>query len=581
VREQFEAAKSQIQQVRNSTNIVELVSEFIPLKKVGTNFKGLCPFHKEKTPSFIVSQTKQIYHCFGCGEGGNAFDFLMKVQSLSFKEALERLAARAGIEIKRIRTDGRLKEELEKLFGINKTALEFFKKVLTGTKPGLPALKYLKDRGLSSRELDEFNLGFAPDTWDGLCRYLKNRSHDLKLAEKLGLVAERKSGKGFYDKFRNRIMFPIYNLERKIIGFGGRTLGKDEAKYINSSESELFSKRTSFYGIDSATAGIREEGSAIIVEGYMDLIALRKYGFKNSLATLGTAFTMEHGRVLKRFTDNIYVNFDSDEAGLNAVKRVLKPVLLNSLAAKVVLLPASYDPDTYLGKFGATGFKKLIEGAKDLLEFYVSNYFEEEVTHVGKARVLDEIKAALDQIPSQFERELATRKISELTGIKETTFREKESRRPGHLVVRGPAKKFPNEEMMIIKFMVEDPSVRKTARDESVLGLFVSDEIKALGDKVITLFQDRSDVDVNMLTEDLDDELLKKSFLEVLVKDSGFSPDQTRKAYRDCVKRIKNNFNKKLSKELQEKLVAAEKAGDKSRYMELLKQTNTLIKGKY
>ena len=580
MREQYLVPKSQVQQVRDAVDIVDLISEYLPLKKAGVNYKGLCPFHKEKTPSFVVSSVKQIYHCFGCGEGGNAFDFVMKIQSVGFKEALSRLASRAGVELKEYR-GSKEQDELGKLFNLNQVAMEFYHNNLTHPKVGIDPLKYLDSRGVSKKEISQFKLGFAPANWDSLVGHLKQKSQNMGDASKIGLVIEKRGKGDYYDRFRNRVVFPIFNRDKQIIGFGGRTLGGDDAKYINSPESIIFSKRYSFYGIDSALNAIREEGSAIVVEGYMDLIALRSFGFNNSVATLGTAFTAEHARVLKKYCDNVFITFDADEAGVMAVKRVLKPALISSLSAKVILLPKSYDPDNFLREHGQEAFKKLMDKAVTILEFYIKNYFEKELSIVGKAKVLNELRETFNEIPSQFERELIVKKVSELTGIKESLFKEDDKKRyiPAKPLLSRPS--YPKEELLLLKLVLEDKELLASALKEKALGYFSTTELKEYAEKSIAMASQDGGFEVADMLDNMENQELKSALAQVFINDLGFSKEESEKAFSNCMERLKLNFLKKRSFALQDEILAAEKSGDMERCRELLEEKKSLMRGKH
>lgn len=568
----MEAGRSQVQQVRDSVDIVEIISGYVPLKKTGANYKGLCPFHREKTPSFVVNPAKQIYHCFGCGEGGNVFDFIMKVENSSFREVLQKLAEKAGIKLRSFGNDK--KEEFEKIFSLNKLAMDYFSKNLTEDKGG-EALKYLFKRGLGKKEAMTFKLGYALPGWDNLVGYLKSKSVSFAEAKKAGLIAEKEEKDRYYDRFRNRIMFPIFNLEGKVIAFGGRALDEEGAKYLNSPETPVFSKRSSFYGIGPESAKrIREAGSVIIVEGYMDLLALRLFGFSNSLATLGTAFTLDHARVIKRFTDNIFLTFDPDEAGVNAIKKTLRPVLLHALNAKIILLPKGHDPDTYLRKEGASNFKKLMQGSENILDFYVKNYFEHEMTLVGKAKVLEELREIFNEIPNEFVRELTVRKISDLTGIKESMLKNAE--KSSLYEKRRPSENpFPKHEILLTRFVLEDPKLMKEAQEAKAFDYFTSKELR---DFVLGAMADvgKEGLKIGSLIDGLADQELKRRLVEVCIDEKDFG-EETYKAFTNCMERIKSDYLKRKSVELLNEIMEAEKKGDDRRCKELLLEKKALM----
>jgi DNA primase len=567
VSEEYQAPKSQVQQVRQATDIVDIISEYVPLKKAGLNFKGLCPFHQEKTPSFMVSRSKQIYHCFGCGLGGNSFDFLMKIQNIGFREALERLAAKAGIELRGY-SGKRADAGEERFFELNRIAMEFYNGILMDPKLGAHPLKYLTGRGVGKKEVSDFKLGWAPPSWEALTRFLNGKGRNLSEASKAGLVVEKKRRGEYYDRFRGRIIFPIFDMERRVIGFGGRMLSGDGAKYLNSPETPLFSKSSSFYGIDSASGAIRKEKSVIVVEGYMDLLALRRFNFDNSVATLGTAFTMDHGRILKRFTDNVYITFDSDEAGLMAVKRTLRPTLLNSLNAKIILLPPPHDPDTFLNREGSAKFRLLIEKAEDLLDFYIKRYFKQEVTRVGQARVLDEMREILQEIPNQFERELAIKRAAELTGFKEVLFKQREKKSVARDISASNPGRFPREEIHLIRLMAEENGVAEKVKENAILDSFSSQELKKFANMLLSAKTESNGNSLAQILSEIDDRDARRALTEALVQESGLSRHDAMKEFNDCVERMREKRNIDMAKGIKE----AELSGNEAKLKELLRK---------
>ncbi|SCZ77144.1 DNA primase [Acidaminobacter hydrogenoformans] len=352
-------------------DIVDLIGRYVQLKQTGRNHKGLCPFHNEKTPSFIVSEDKQLYHCFGCGAGGNAIGFYMAIESLDFIDAVEALAERYGLDLDRYRTQNSVQEQetasLKKtLYQINREAAVFYLKKL---KEDPVAQAYLKRRGIDALTARRFGLGFAPDAWQPLTDHFDPRQIPDLL--KVGLVDQRKNGNGYYDKFRNRLIFPIQDQRQNIIGFGGRAIGDEMPKYLNSPESVIFSKGTAFYGILQAKEALSKLRSVIIVEGYMDVIMLHQAGISNVVATLGTAMTEAHARVLDRYVDEVTLCFDGDEAGRKAALRGVS--LLKGMKAKlkVLTLPVGQDPDDFVRMNGAEAFRKLVQDAVSSTAFLI------------------------------------------------------------------------------------------------------------------------------------------------------------------------------------------------------------------
>ncbi|MFQ5427827.1 MAG: DNA primase [Thermodesulfobacteriota bacterium] len=359
--------KDKIEEVRERTAIVALINEYVPLKKRGANWLGLCPFHSEKTPSFSVNEDKKIFHCFGCHETGSAITFLMKKDGMAFPEAVRELARRCGVTIQEEKgaSDG-IKDSLYK---VNRSAKDYFAQMLF-SREGESARKYLKQRGFTDKELIlKFGVGYAPGGWSGLIRYLERAGYTAGLAEKAGLVS--KGDKGSYDRFRERLIFPITDIRDRVIGFGGRALGERGPKYLNSPETVLFKKGETLFGLFQAGPAIKEQGFAIVVEGYFDLLAMVAAGFTNTVATLGTALTKAHIRILRGHARNVYTLFDADEAGVKASLKSMELFIEEDIRCRVVTIKGAKDPDEFLASSGALEMKKAITGAAPLMEFYL------------------------------------------------------------------------------------------------------------------------------------------------------------------------------------------------------------------
>ncbi len=365
-----------IEEIRNAVDIVDFISGYVNLRKRGKNFVGLCPFHHEKTPSFTVNSEKQIYHCFGCGVGGNVFKFLMDFKNISFREALEEIAEYAGIKIKYEKSElTEIHKELEELYEINEFALKFFMDILHNKPEAEEARLYLKKRNIKPQTQKIFGIGFSPYGWDNFLRVAKENNINLQKAKTLGLIDTSDKG-DYYDKFRGRIIFPIYSPNGRVIAFGGRILTSKEniAKYLNSLESKIYSKRKSLYGLYHSKEEIRKLDKAILVEGYLDLISLYQAGIKNVVASSGTSLTEEQVQLLSRFTKNILVLFDADPAGQKASLRSIEILLKQDFDIKVVTLPYGEDPDSFINKYGKEKFEELISNAKNFVEYQTAQF---------------------------------------------------------------------------------------------------------------------------------------------------------------------------------------------------------------
>jgi DNA primase len=389
-----------IQQIRERVDLVDLVGRFVTLKKAGRNYKGLCPFHGEKTPSFNVNPDRQAFYCFGCQTGGNAITFLMKIENLSFPEAARTLARERGIEIPETATGER--GVSERLFEANEVAQAAYRAALATA--GSPALAYLEQRGVDAASIERFGIGFAPDRWDYVAQRLREKGISAELGERAGILAPRTSG-GHYDRLRGRITFPIRDTRGRIVGFGGRALGPEqEPKYLNTPESPVFRKRESFYGFPLALDAIRRAGQVVVVEGYFDLIALHRAGIEATLATCGTALSADHAQGLKRRTQQVVLFFDGDEAGQRAMERALQVLLPEGLQLLAAMLPAGEDPDSILRNRGADALRKMVDEAESALDRVSARAVERgRSSPIEKAQAVADVAPLLALMPSRVE----------------------------------------------------------------------------------------------------------------------------------------------------------------------------------
>jgi DNA primase len=379
------------ERVRNANDIVDVIGSYLPLKRAGANFVALCPFHKEKTPSFNVNPHRQIFHCFGCHKGGDVFEFVMQYDSVDFPEALRRLADRAKIPLEHEKGSGgeQTRHLKERLLQMHDQIAQRWQNALANEASGQIARDYLAKRGVSAEAIKLFRLGYAPDLWDDTVNWARSKDYDLTLVEKGGLILKREQGDGYYDRFRGRLMFPICDEQGRVIAFSGRVLTGDEktAKYVNSPETPIFIKSKVFFGLDKAKRAILDAGHAIICEGQLDMIACFMAGVQNIVAPQGTAFTADHARIIKRFVDEVILCFDSDAAGQNAAVRALDSLLASGLAIKVATIPAPHDPDSFVKAKGGLAFKQLMDRADGFFDYYLARLCATNDTTTDKGRL--------------------------------------------------------------------------------------------------------------------------------------------------------------------------------------------------
>jgi len=364
-----------VERIREDVNIVDIISDYVALQQRGKNLVGLCPFHDERTPSFSVSPDRQLYYCFGCHAGGDVFSFVMEMEGVSFPEAINMLAERAGIDLpkrkgKKFGQPSRKRKVQNYLYKLGEFATKFFSKQLENQKGRNKAVKYLRGRGISEDIQKEYRLGYAPDSWDTLVDLLKNKGVKMKAAELLGLVKYSEKTGNYYDAFRDRLIFPISDFRGKVVGFAGRVLGDGHPKYLNSPENPIFHKGDIWYGLDKAKSEIRRRNRTIIVEGYIDVLACVIHGWRETVASMGTAITQRQAKVLSRYTDEAYIAYDADEAGLDAVTRSIPSFVEGGINLHVVELPGDMDPDDLLSSDdGQEKFAECLETAQSSFEF--------------------------------------------------------------------------------------------------------------------------------------------------------------------------------------------------------------------
>jgi DNA primase len=411
------------EQIRAASDIVEIVGAIVPLKRAGTNFVGLCPFHREKTPSFNVSPSRQMFRCFGCGKGGDVFRFLMDYENLTFPEAMRRLAERAHIVIQEENTPGAADSRAlkDKLLTLHEQITQRWQNALTTDAGSQIARDYIEKRRVDPESVNLFRIGYAPDTWEDTVNWARSKNFDLELVVQAGLIIKRDTGDGYYDRFRGRLMFPICDEQGRVVAFSGRVLSGDEktAKYVNSPETPIFTKGRLIFGLDKAKRAILDRNFAVVCEGQLDMIACYGAGVQNTVAPQGTAFTAEQARIIKRYTKEVVLCFDSDNAGLKAAVRVLDDLLHSGLAIRVASIPPPHDPDSFIKEFGAAAFNQLIQNAVGFFDFYLDLLCKQNDlrTDRGQKEVARAMSVALEKANDALLFERYARKTAARLGV--------------------------------------------------------------------------------------------------------------------------------------------------------------------
>lgn len=583
--------------IRDRISIAAFIGERVELKRAGRNFKGKCPFHNERTPSFMVSDDKAMFHCFGCGEGGDVFKFLMKFDGMDFTEAVKYLAGRAGIELPRdsdpqirAREDGAAQKKRWAL-RLNEIAKDYFVSRLFDERAGAGARQYLQARGIYKEFWTQHFLGYADNSWDALVFHLGEKKVPLELAFELGLLKKRDGG-GYYDFFRDRLMFPIVSPRGEVLGFSGRDLGGgDNAKYVNSPDSFIYHKSSCVYGLDRAANSIRSADMALLVEGNIDLVSLHQAGITNVVAPLGTALTAGHIRLLTRYTKNMTLVFDGDEAGLRAAMRALEIFIEAGISPRMVPLPDGEDPDSLVRKEGADAFRKRIEGAIPLFEYFVDRTIAETGRDAaGKVLASGRIAATIRMVGDPAHKAIYARHAARRLDIDEQAVLKaadaKGAKTPFRGAVQGPPAGWGCEargghpvgmvERLLVEILLSHPDLAKAVFDDLGAGDFEDEWCKTVVQTLKGGFEDEGSLKIDRLVDGLADAELAAELRHLAFKGGKFGEDEVKNLARDCVANIKARPQSLRLKKINDDIRDAEIAGDESRLIELLGEKKEL-----
>ncbi|MFH1386881.1 MAG: DNA primase [bacterium] len=564
-------SKEKLEEIRSRADIVAIISEYVPLKKRGRNFLGLCPFHSEKTASFTVSPEKQLFHCFGCGEGGNVFAFLMKIEDVGFAQAAYEVAEKVGIIVDKPQAGGTTKSDKDKLYDVLKLANKFFVDNLSG-----PAKDYLQARGINDETAAKFSLGFAPEAWDGLFKHLISRGAAPPAIEAAGLILPREGKDGFYDRFRNRLMFPVFDLRGRVIAFSGRALDGKEPKYLNSPDTAIYRKGDNIFGLFTTKEEMKTVKTAVLVEGNLDLLSSYQAGVHNVAAPLGTALTTNQCKLLSRFSDTIVLAFDADSAGQAATIRSAELLRSQGLRVKVATWNEAKDPDELIKRSGVETFKQAINGALPFLEFMIRNILAgQNLAEIeGRAKALKNISSLLGREEDLFTQKEYAKLAAGLLGVDSETILAETGRQSFYQQGGGkdlrrttskPASGLLEAEKKLIALSAQNMAALETVKKELEPASFSTKAARQIA-KVLFNADPAEDL-AHFVVANLQDEEPKKFLTQVLLSEDLENPDQI---LMDCIAVIKAQGGKARIAQLKSALVEAEKQGNAEKAAEIL-----------
>ncbi|MFC1866636.1 DNA primase [Thermodesulfobacteriota bacterium] len=568
------------EEIKRSADIAELIGQYVQLKRAGQNHIGLCPFHGEKDPSFTVSTAKQMFHCFGCKKGGDIFAFWMEYHKVSFPQAMRDLAERYHITLpeRELAPSQKKKMELRELLSdINGIAASYFHHVLLKTDKGSSGREYLEKRSLGKNIIKEFMLGYAPAEWDDLTNFLKSRRVDIDKAVEAGLIIPKKN-RGYYDRFRGRVVFPIYNLKKQVTGFGGRVLDESLPKYLNTPETPIFHKGELLYGLHASFQSIRENGRVVIVEGYMDVLALRSHGFDEAVATLGTALTKDHIRNLKGYAKDIVVVFDSDTAGKAAAIKSLPLFLNEGCSSRVMVLPEGDDPDSFINKRGLSSFLKFFDESMPMFDFYL----DQKISRInegieGQVDLLKEVLPVLSDLNSDSQRSLYIKQFSEKSSIAESVvLSELKSPRTSHTAQEhetnlrkrlSGSKAKRGDDFPLLNLLLHSPRAMNKLMNPDYRVLLSDPVIIEIFDSMYEVFNREGEVTPSEILEKIEKETIRERFREMMLSPPIYADDAVDLAVKEFENRV---YKIKISESINK----AREQGDFEKVNQLIKLKN-------
>ncbi len=571
--------------VRESADIVEVINEYVSLKKAGTRFVGLCPFHSEKTPSFSVNPHRQFFHCFGCGESGDVFSFIMKYHHLEFPEALKTLADKYQIalpEKNMSQEDKKRLQERESLYTVNEAAVDLYQRCLASGEGATAARKYLEQRGVPGAFVEKYRLGFAPSAdvvgWSYQTDNLRRLSLSQKAIEKAGLAVEKERG-GFYDRFRSRIMFPLLDMTGRVVAFGGRIIGEGKPKYMNSPESLVFEKSRLLFGLYQHKEAIRKARTALVVEGNFDLLLLAVHGIDNVVAPLGTSLTKHHVNSLRGYCSEVVLLFDADAAGLKAAMRSIPFFLAEQLDCRIAVLPEGQDPDSLVREEGKAGIMRHVDAASPLAEFFFDTLVQRHgLTLSGKGKIIQELKPVLEEAADASQKALMVAHFSEKLGLDPGQFmygRPVEQPALKSIATKGGLLNLPRQERQLIEFLILYPEYLDQLQEAGIGKVVKGDVSQRIVALLKRLQGEGSNTPEQLLTLLVEGE--ERQYVAELLMGVGDAGNERNKEMvqgmlQELVRWLENISDQEEGLRLQEQIKAAEQRGDTGLLMELLQK---------
>ncbi|MBU4375865.1 MAG: DNA primase [Candidatus Omnitrophica bacterium] len=579
-----------LDQILDRCNIAEVISGYIPLKRAGRNFRALCPFHHEKTPSFMVNPDKGIYHCFGCGAGGNAFSFVMKYERLEFPEAARMLAEKAGVPILEYTKDDSGKDTslINGIYKAHELAAAYFQGILTSLE-AKGVKEYLVKRGVKSETVNKFRIGFAPDSWDGLLGYLTKCDIAKEIIEKSGLIIPKQDGGGYYDRFRKRLMFPIFDQKDKVIAFGGRVLDDTLPKYMNSPETPIYNKSKTLFGLNFTKRHIGEKDAAVIVEGYTDLIIPYQNGINNLIASCGTSLTVDHIRLIRRHSRNIIMVYDSDKAGETATLRNLDTLLSEDMDVKIAEMPKGCDPDSFTRKEGAAAFEEILANPTGLFEYKLNRLLlrHKPDTIEVKVKVAGEMLVTISKVNNAVLRSAYIKRLAELLGLDENSLRSElakpkkdyaasYSREAYISAAKADISTLSPADKTLIGLMVEDNTIIPAVKEKLCVAEFGCGAAQKIAENIFKIHDEKKPVSYACLISHLEIDGVGELLSDIASMQESLS--DKKKNLDDCIKWLKKNNAKRDLEDMQRKIKAAQDTGEHGKVVDLVARYSKLMK---